>query len=937
MLLNHSRHYHEVIDVQVVDAHVETSYDGFESTGGKDIGCPYCDEEFYSQAQLHLHLEKDHFIVGKMCLTCDRTYTSLNGLNQHIRSVHGKNLPGVNNDYPIRGPDPRQRRASDRHQGPQSAENRRHTIADTGDRTSKSYSVFDYKSMLKDHHFKCRFCDLQCSSLDEITTHLSKNHEADDHWCFECQHDLYNNLKFQSKNTRYYLNKHLKEFHGADTTDLLQACPVCQVDYVLAELEDHISDTHQIQGLNCLRCAKKFPKKHMIYNHVRSVHEGPNAVTTDEGTLIKARIERDGSETHKVCALCQKEFKDDQSMVLHLLKEHFKNPFETKEIMNSLESDCINCVLCYYSTKTVESFMRHCAKRHDNVISPAINEDLIMRFKGKIGLDEIENFYYMLCNYGSLKIGQAVVDCEVPDWIERIVKSADDKKSSTSTTEPKLYNPVARCNPHCTMCSQTFPKFRHLTDHLKRKHSYDPYQINECIKGLDLSRITCGKCGSSCKTEESFRNHSSRIHNNIVSLKQNAAIILKSKDNSVKSQSSVKSIESVKTNLRLSRQSLPSKLSEIVTGSSRLSLPGISKPLSDQRICCDICPDYKANVNNFTIHMKSNHLKNPYETYQQLKSNGFDRILCAICQSNYSDFPLFEKHCIEKHGGSISLEQNQQEIFKYRENEKGCGDMLIDETEDIGVLDGFEKHCIEKHGGSISLEQNQQEIFKYRENEKGCGDMLIDETEDIGVLDGSYNSCHQCPKVFKNDTKLAQHLGIEHALSLYETTEYLRKIGIHKIMCCLCFFCCKSAASFSQHFKSQHGRAMEAAENEEIAYSSKGKELHINDDYLDLEHVVDVDKTLCGHHYLYANDVADVDVENRGNSSWIVNGSDIFPTGPKRDPFVDIGVVIGQDAVQDAVKSGSSARSSMWNVGIPIKRQDIDLSTQIDVSIVFLN
>ena len=170
-------------------------------------------------------------------------------------------------------------------------------------RSLKNTNVWKQKVSLLHHKAKihgiviktypCDKCDRTFNSLISISSHRRRNHlDENDVKCKFC------NLKCPSKQD---LTRHLTKNHNG--ARLIKSCNLCTKTYIdESSLRDHVSSVHHGKRFKCNKCSKDFISKRNLRRHVKLTHDA-----------VKYS-----------CNLCEKAFNGKSLLMAHRRRVHIE-------------------------------------------------------------------------------------------------------------------------------------------------------------------------------------------------------------------------------------------------------------------------------------------------------------------------------------------------------------------------------------------------------------------------------------------------------------------------------------------------------------------------------------------------------------------------------------------------------------------------------------
>ncbi|CAH1792215.1 unnamed protein product [Owenia fusiformis] len=209
------------------------------------------------------------------------------------------------------------------------------------------------------HKYKCFYCTKQCSSHDEVYSHIKVDHpdidldslNKDELNCPVCgQHfkTLWRYLQHTSVCT-------------TETYSRCKSCPLC--DKATTDLSAHMKYYHHERNFKCQQCDKYFPRRYALKNHIKIVHVEEEflceicAVSVKSQAYLKTHMLMvHGTEEDKkhICETCGKKFFKKST-----LNEH------SKIHSKILDRECDFCDKKFY-TKT--ALRNHENRNHMDMI-----------------------------------------------------------------------------------------------------------------------------------------------------------------------------------------------------------------------------------------------------------------------------------------------------------------------------------------------------------------------------------------------------------------------------------------------------------------------------------------------------------------------------------------------------------------------------------------
>ena len=337
-----------------VNRHIE-----FVHERKKPDKCEICGASYKRHYKLKAHVLRAHkgtdFYDGRdyKCSICDRASTSENGLQIHIKTVHGGNKP--------------------------------HKCLICPMSFSTKYRVEIHTKTIHetDNAFKCTLCKSSYKAEMNLKRHITTVHEGKNQFaCFNCDDSFV---------LRKELDAHMEFAH-----DLKYNCSECEMSYGdKANLLDHLKYVHEnhekIKPHKCPTCDACFDRVKLLQEHIDAVHEKkkPHLCSLcGFGFAYKSALKAHIGNVHErkksdLCSLCGKAFYSTSRMKRHFRIVH-EGMKEKREVLSCPHCDAMlkgkkslkihiesvhekkrfKCTICDNTYSQRNNMMRHISTDH---------------------------------------------------------------------------------------------------------------------------------------------------------------------------------------------------------------------------------------------------------------------------------------------------------------------------------------------------------------------------------------------------------------------------------------------------------------------------------------------------------------------------------------------------------------------------------------------
>lgn len=305
-------------------------------TNYTDNVCRFCNEEFLLSTELDEHI-RDYHKSEKFpyeCLKCDRLFTSLKGLEFHLKFHNRKyfNCPFCKHKFTSEA-------FLEKHK------KKEHVIVDlecpTCFKKFTKKKLFDYhlKSHEADKPFKCRYCPKQF---------------------LQCHH--------------------LSDHERIHTKEKPFLCTYCGLSFSLAlSLNSHLAAKHEIHKngtFNCKECEKKFPSAPKLEMHIKNNHssERPYSCRYCDSKFAvefyrKLHEKRHTNKKHFTCTICHTTMSTSYTLKTHMYNKHNV----VRSVSDELKREKYSCHLCDKAFPLASSLNTH-MKVHSELRNCVCNE-----------------------------------------------------------------------------------------------------------------------------------------------------------------------------------------------------------------------------------------------------------------------------------------------------------------------------------------------------------------------------------------------------------------------------------------------------------------------------------------------------------------------------------------------------------------------------------
>ena len=313
------------------------------------------------------------------------------------------------------------------------------------DLCKKSYTRNRHNCRAKKSDFRCKFCKDYFPKEDDLQKHLEKVHSDERINCSKCCKSFYEASKAQ---------EHFLRIHG------IVKCDSCSKDFNgVFQLKEHVKLLHTESHYKCFKCLKAISHESKLVRHFSHcdknledrVHKCDLCRKTfTRNQTLQRHIKNIHENTSKlVCAICNREYKNQHCLNEHNLQEH-KN--STKEF---------KCNQCSKLFHRFDHLKTHSMEIHNIQIrkkSPVKEEKAIFQ------CDLCHNTFTMNC---SLKIHKSDKD-QNPE--NSHCKQCDRKFYNKGCFQNHFSKTHAKQNFKCKECDKEFTKSGKLRQHLLRLH-----------------------------------------------------------------------------------------------------------------------------------------------------------------------------------------------------------------------------------------------------------------------------------------------------------------------------------------------------------------------------------------------------------------------------------------------------------------------------------
>ncbi|KAM3957674.1 LOW QUALITY PROTEIN: uncharacterized protein ACR2FA_008387 [Aphomia sociella] len=299
-------------------AHVNTEHKGIPG----DSVCQICKARFKNYYQKTRHMMQVHNAEGIKCDMCEKKFNLKSNLMLHMRVLkvselekHRINIRMIlqwSNATPIRcrgGIGYACSFCLDQYPNP--ADLKSHTLESHDDKAKlkfmKGKMMFSYLVKLDITQLKCKICEANFDSLEQLVDHLIyvhdkkmftdiKNHimsfKFDDEYlrCIICR-NMFNKFKALQE----HMNIHYRNY----------VCEVCDAGFVNRHILSNHMEAHKLGTFKCDHCPKIFDTRRKKKSHEKSVHF---------------------SNLLNKCGYCNEKFKDYRKKDDHIAKVHGVKP-----------------------------------------------------------------------------------------------------------------------------------------------------------------------------------------------------------------------------------------------------------------------------------------------------------------------------------------------------------------------------------------------------------------------------------------------------------------------------------------------------------------------------------------------------------------------------------------------------------------------------------
>ncbi|KAM3955254.1 uncharacterized protein ACR2FA_010859 [Aphomia sociella] len=335
-----------------------------------DIFYKYCKTSLLKRVDLFISKKKT---VCYNCEYCDKVFTSLFELKDHMRTNHDKeySLSTCNVCFTKFYSKENMFEHKKICLPPPNVNTCSHCDKLFTDITSLEFhmKIFHPQAQIDDtnitsanineaENYKCKHCHRIYYSERSLKHHIKLKHTTDE--AMECQYcgKLCSN--------KYYLASHMKIVH---TNDTWSKCDYCDKQFKSKRnIRRHIEFTHMgIQRHKCIECETLFKEKRSLRKHVRSKH--PNSASFPQCHICHKRFE--SAKSCKIhlklihsfnmntypCDLCSVSFSSNAALTIHLQTKHLA------------EDEIYKCEDCNLVFKGQENFEQHNETSHVNLVS----------------------------------------------------------------------------------------------------------------------------------------------------------------------------------------------------------------------------------------------------------------------------------------------------------------------------------------------------------------------------------------------------------------------------------------------------------------------------------------------------------------------------------------------------------------------------------------
>ena len=265
-----------------------------------DFVCPFCDRTFSSKEMLFVHKQRLHSVGDPFtCLQCNRQFSSKYSRNNHVCRVEGRSEWPVESEEDVKS-NPDVKESIEEHHG-----------------CNVCLESFPSKRALRNHKrshagrrapFICSICKQELSSKYGLLRHKKSQHGTTQSTHLQC------NDQVESK--------------GNQSNHSLNDSGVSSVQENSSSLT---STAHGISQFTCVSCNKQFMTSSGLYKHERKYHgKSKRDSARSVQSIISlhkqftCKLETENSNTPLRCQHCEKQFKTEFFLTMHVKKRHGK-------------------------------------------------------------------------------------------------------------------------------------------------------------------------------------------------------------------------------------------------------------------------------------------------------------------------------------------------------------------------------------------------------------------------------------------------------------------------------------------------------------------------------------------------------------------------------------------------------------------------------------